>query len=208
MTSEHSVSDWIVGLKFNEAEAAQRIWDRYSIRLVELARRKLGNAPKGIADEEDIAQCVFRSVCRGAAEGRFTAVNTRDELWWLLLAITRQKVSNHVRRETAQKRGTGRVRLEAALNADGDDNKRFTLDQLVGEEPTPDFLAMLDEQNRRLLSLLRDDRLRQIAVSRIEGYTVSEIAAELAVSTRTVDRKLRLIRKKWAKDLTDVDSHP
>lgn len=208
MVREDSVSGWIAGLKANDAQAAQELWNRYAFRLVDIARQKLGNAPKGIADEEDIAQSVFRSVCRGAAAGRFHAVNSRDELWWLLLAITKQKVANHVRRETAQKRGTGRVRSECALRANVDGNMGFMLDHLVGEEPTPDFLAMLEEQNRRLLGLLRDDRLRQIAISRIEGYTVPEIAAELAISTRTVERKLRLIRNKWSKDFTGADTRP
>jgi RNA polymerase sigma factor (sigma-70 family) len=203
--SENSVSAWIAGLKASEADAAQKVWERYAIRLVELARRKLGSAPKGIADEEDIAQSVFRSVCRGAAAGRFENVKNRDDLWWLLLAITKQKVVDHIRRETAQKRGTGRVQSEAALAAHADDSKGFTLDQLVGEEPTPEFLVILDEQNQRLLGLLRDDRLRQIAISRIEGYTVPEIAAELAVSTRSIERKLQLIRSKWARELSSID---
>jgi RNA polymerase sigma factor (sigma-70 family) len=208
MSPENSVSAWIAGLKTNEAEAVQRLWNRYAVQLVELARQKLGHAPKGIADEEDIAQSVFRSVCRGAMAGRFSAVTSRDDLWWLLLAITKQKVVDHIRRETAQKRGTGRVQSEAALAAHADDSQRFTLDQLVGEEPTPEFLVMLDEQNRRLLGLLRDDRLRQIAISRIEGYTVAEIATELAVSTRSVERKLQLIRTTWAHDFSGVDSRP
>jgi RNA polymerase sigma factor (sigma-70 family) len=205
MAPENSVSAWITGLKTNEAVALQRLWGRYAVWLVALARRKLGNAPKGIADEEDIAQSVFRSVCRGAAAGRFEEVRSRDDLWWLLLAITKQKVVDHIRRETAQKRGAGRVQSEASLAANANDSKGFTLDQLVGEEPTPDFLVILEEQNRRLLGLLRDDRLRQIAISRIEGYTVAEIATELAVSTRSIERKLQLIRSKWARDLSGVD---
>jgi RNA polymerase sigma factor (sigma-70 family) len=208
MSTANSVSQWIANLKEGRADAAQRLWERYAMRLVEIARRKLGNAPKGIADEEDIAQSVFQSVCRGAAAGRFEQVKDRDDLWWLLLAITKQKVVDHIRRETAQKRGTGRVQSEAILAANADDSKGFTLDQLVGEEPTPDFLVMLEEQNRRLLGLLRDDRLRQIAISRIEGYTVAEIAAELAVSTRSVERKLQLIRTKWADDFSGVDTQP
>jgi DNA-directed RNA polymerase specialized sigma24 family protein len=206
MSPDNSVSAWIAGLKGNEGIAAQKLWERYAIPLVDLARRKLGNAPKGIGDEEDIAHSVFRSVCRGAAAGRFSEVKCRDELWWLLLAITKQKVVDHVRRETAQKRGTGRVQSESALAADAKDSKGFTLDQLVGEEPTPDFLVMLEEENRRLLGLLRDDSLRKIAISRIEGYTVAEIAAELAVSTRSVERKLRLIRNKWVHDFSGIDS--
>lgn len=206
MTSEHSISHWFAGLKTGEAEAAQKLWDRYSVRLVDLARDRLGGAPKRVADEEDVVQSVFQSLCRGAAAGRFQNVKNRDDLWWLLLAITKQKVVDHIRREMAQKRGAGRVQTETALSADAQGSKRFTLDHLVSQDPTPEYLAILDEQHRRLLGLLRDDRLRKIAVSRIEGYTVGEIASDLAVTTRTVERKLQLIRITWAKDMASDES--
>ena len=206
MSLQPSVTAWIASLKAADAEAAQRLWDRYSTRLVELARRKLGHAPKGIADEEDIAQSVFRNVCHGAAAGRFGDIMNRDDLWWLLLAITKKKVVDHVRRETAQKRGTGRVQSETVLAAVGKDTHRFSLDHLVGEEPTPEFLIMLEEEVSGLLASLRDDQLRQIAVWRIEGYTASEIADDLAISVRSVERKLQLIRITWSQNLAGVNA--
>jgi DNA-directed RNA polymerase specialized sigma24 family protein len=201
MPSDSSVSVWIAGLKASEADAAQKVWDHFAYRLVEMARRKLGTAPKGIADEEDIAQSVFRSVCRGAAAGRLQNVTNRDELWWMLLAITRQKVVDHVRREMSLKRGAGRVQREATHNGHAHQSGRFMLDQLVGEEPTPEFVVMLEEEHDRLLAMLRDDHLRQIATARIEGFTVAEIADQLQVSTRSIERKLQLIRGVWLKGL-------
>lgn len=204
MSSTRSVSQWIASLKARDAEAAQRLWDRYANKLVDLARQRLGKAPKGIADEEDIAQNVFHSVWRAATAGRLGDVRNRDDLWWLLLAITKQKVVDHIRRESAQKRGAGLVSSEAAMAADARENA-FTLDWLVGEDPTPEFLIVLEEQNNRLLRILRNDDLRSVAVSRIEGYTVPEIAEDLSISTRTVERKLQLIRKAWAKELAVGD---
>jgi RNA polymerase sigma factor (sigma-70 family) len=201
--SDGSVSGWIGRLKSGEAEAAQRLWDRYARQMIDFARRKMGDMPKSIADEEDVAQNVFGSICRGAAAGRFTNVKNRDDLWWLLLAITRQKVVDQVRHATAQKRGMGRVRSESQLRGAADGDASFALDHLVGEVPTPEFLVMFEEETHRLLSKLRDDKLRRIAISRIEGYTVSEIAAELSVSTRAVERKLELIRATWASEMLD-----
>jgi DNA-directed RNA polymerase specialized sigma24 family protein len=151
-----------------------------------------------VVDEEDIAQSVFSSICRGAAAGRFDNVNNRDELWWLLLAITKHKAVNFIRRETRQIRGEGRVRCEAQMGGE-DGSKAFRLDELVGRDPAPDFVAMLDEEYQGLLTELGDDRLRQIAGLRIEGYEVSEIADKLGVSLRTVERKLNLIRSRWSK---------
>src|SRR5262245_41905555 len=116
MSAPQSVSQWIAHLKEGNADAAQRLWERYAMRLVELARRRLKDAPKRVADEEDVAASVFHSLCRGAAAGRFENVKNRDDLWWLLLAITKQKSVDLVRRETAQKRGSGYVQSESGLN--------------------------------------------------------------------------------------------
>jgi RNA polymerase sigma factor (sigma-70 family) len=204
MSPDISVTEWITSLKGADAEAAQKLWERYSERLLQLASRKMRDAPKGISDEEDIAQSVFRNVCRGAAAGRFGDVRNRDDLWWLLVAITKQKVVDHIRRESAQKRGASRVRTESALSGRQRDDRRFSLDYLVGREPTPEFLAMFDEEVSRLLALLRDDRLRQIALQRIEGYTATEISAQMGISPRSVERKLKLIRVSWSRQYVSV----
>jgi len=65
-----------------------------------------------------------------------------------------------------------------------------------------DVHVMLDEEHQRLLSLLRDERLRQVAISRIEGRTVAEIARDLGLCARSIERKLRLIRNTWASEFT------
>ena len=201
MTNTQSVSHWLAGLKTANNDDAQRLWTRYADRLVDLARRKLGNAPKRVADEEDIAQSVFNSLCRGAAAGRFAKLENRDDLWWILLAITHQKVVDYKRRETAAKRGGGRIQWDAML-ATGLSSCDVTLEHLTSNEPTPEFLAMLDEQHSRLMASLRNDQLRAITGMRIEGYTVIEIAIKLSITPRTVERKLQLIRQRWSEELS------
>ena len=199
MCAAHSVSQWIAQLKEGQAEATRQLWKRYAIRLVEIAKKRLGSAPKRLADEEDVAASVFHSVCRGAAAGRFQDISNRDELWWLLHASSKQKVVDYLRREMAQKR-TGR-RPQDKSEPGQFDGKNYTLENLVSDEPTPDFALMLQEEHDRLLNLLRDDNLRRIAVSRIAGFTVQEIADDLRLSTRSVERKLKLIRDRWSKEL-------
>jgi DNA-directed RNA polymerase specialized sigma24 family protein len=204
VVESRSISHWIASLKVGDMAAAQMLWSRFADRLIELAARRMQRVPNGLADEEDIAQSVFYCVCRGATSGRFDDVLNRDDLWWLLLAITNQKIVSYIRRETAQKRGGGKVKTECSLPVDPFDSQEFSLDHLIGRSPTPEVLAMLDEQSQRLLRLLRDDSLRQIAISRIEGYTVPEIASNMAVSTRSVERKLKLIRNAWSKELSSA----
>ena len=47
---------------------------------------------------------------------------------------------------------------------------------------------MMAEECRRLLDSLDDDSLRQVAISRMEGYNNDEIAAQLGCARRTVAR--------------------
>ncbi len=185
-----SVTDWLHSLESDDSEAIQRLWDRYFDKLVELAGRRA----KHSADDESIASSVFASLWRGARAGRFRKVQNRDELWWLLLKLTRMKIADDSRKRSAQKRG-GNI-PHVALSKDSEHGATF--EELVSQEPTPDDLVALDEEFSRLLSDLRDDQLRRIAILRMEGYSHEEIASELDVSTATVARKLRLIRGTWA----------
>lgn len=192
--STGSIDELFVRLRSGEAQAAQALWDEYSVALVSLAKQRIGNFPLGMTDEEDVALSVFGSICRGAAEGRFADVTTRDELWWLLLRITKQKVANHIRREMAAKR-RGNRHLDFTNNE---------VDNVACRAPGPEFLIVLEEEYSRLMRFLRDDCLRTIVVLRIEGYSVVEIAERLSVGKRTIERKLQLIRAKWAQELIDA----
>ena len=66
MDSFHdSVTAWIGDLKEGQDAASQKIWERYFERLVRVASRQLGSAPRRIADEEDVALSVFRYALQG-----------------------------------------------------------------------------------------------------------------------------------------------
>lgn len=198
---DNSVSRWICGLKAGEAEAARRLWDRYAKELTRIAKGKLGTAPRRVNDEEDIALSVFASLCQGAAEGRFNELQNRDDLWWLMLTMTGRKAINHIRKETAKKRGGWRG--ATSIDTPGEDGSDETTPflELASEEPTPEQVAIMAEECERLLGLLRDDRLRAVAMLRIDGYTVAEIAQRLGIGTRAVERKLKLIRSRWSREL-------
>jgi DNA-directed RNA polymerase specialized sigma24 family protein len=55
----------------------------------------------------------------------------------------------------------------------------------------------LAEEYRRLFEALRDEELRRIAVWKLEGYSLDEIAGQLGCARRTVARRLELIRTLW-----------
>jgi DNA-directed RNA polymerase specialized sigma24 family protein len=91
----------------------------------------------------------------------------------------------------------------ASAVPDGDGSEQGLLfADLIGREPEPAVAAQLVEEYERLLHSLDDDVLRSVAVWKLEGNTNKEIAGKLGRSPATVERKLRLIREAWEKEVT------
>ncbi|MEK6258068.1 MAG: ECF-type sigma factor [Planctomycetota bacterium] len=194
MNPDATVTQWIQQLKAGHSSAVQKIWEGYFEKMVRLARHRLAEGPRAAADEEDVALSAFDSFCRGAQAGRFPQLVDRDALWPLLVAITSHKLIDMRRREGRQKRGGDWKRLDA-----GDaENSVAALDELVSRDPTPQFACQMAEEFRRLLDSLGDETLRSIAVWRLEGEGIDEIAARLNCVSRTVLRKLERIRTIWS----------
>ena len=197
MAPDQSVSHWLSLLQSDGgAAAAQQLWERYFHRLVGLARAKLQGQPRRAADEEDVALSAFASFCRAAEAGRFPRLADRHDLWRLLVTLTERKAYNLVRDERRQKRGGGAVVGEAGLLRP-DDSSPAGLDQFAGREPTPAFAAEMAEECGLLLGRLGNADLQAVAVWKMEGNTVPEIAARLGCALSTVERRLRLIRQIW-----------
>jgi DNA-directed RNA polymerase specialized sigma24 family protein len=165
----------------------QQLWERYFRRLVGLARRKLNGEAPGGGNEEDVALSAFASFWRNAERGRFPLLADRDNLWRLLMVITARKAAHLLRDEKHEP--------QAAGGEAGHD-----LEQFVSREPTPELAAQMAERYRRLLASLGDRVLESIAVWRMEGLTVKEIADRLKYDERTIKRKLRIIRGIWEKE--------
>jgi len=102
--------------------------------------------------------------------------------------LTARKASALVKHEGRQKRGGG-----AAVTDD--------LEQIIGSEASPEFAAQMAEDFQVLLYKLEDEDLRQLALLKLEGWTNKEIAAKLQCVSRTVERKLSLIRQIWIEEM-------
>jgi DNA-directed RNA polymerase specialized sigma24 family protein len=202
MSTASSVSEWIQQLKTGDPAAAQNLWERYFARLVGFARTKLQPVSRRARDEEDVALSAINSFFRGAQRQRFPQLSDRDDLWQLLLVITERKARDLHEHENRLKRGGGKVRVEALPPGKDDstaDKPGPAVENLPSREPTPAFAVQTAEEFQRLLELLDDGELRSIAMSKMEGYTNEEIAGKMGYVARTIERKLRLIRKIWAR---------
>ena len=203
---DNSVTRWIGDLKRGDDEAALHLWKRYFDRLTRVARKRMDAMPRRSRDEEDVALSVFDCLCRGASEGRFTQLQTRDDLWRLLVAITSKKVVDQFRHQGRQKRGDGEVRGHSIMG-NANDGLPVGFDRFASQDPSPEFMAMMEERHEWLLMQLRDDSLRQVATLRLEGYANQEIAEQMDISLRSVERKLNLIRNEWT-DLMESEDLP
>jgi DNA-directed RNA polymerase specialized sigma24 family protein len=134
---------------------------------------------------------------RAAGQGRFPDLADRDSLWRRLVVMTARKAA-HLRRDE------GRPKQGGALQPAGEmaGEEEALLGQMLSREPTPEVAAQMREECARLLGRLGDDELRQVALLRLEGYTVEKVAARLGCVARSVKRKLHLIRSLWEKERT------
>ena len=161
----------------------------YFERLVQLARRRLQDLPGMAHYDEDLALRSFYSVYRRVRDPeRPLHLTGRDDLWRLLAARTISRAIDLIRRHRP-----GEV--------PGEDN----LEQLLTREPTPEEAAATADECRRLLDLLDEPELQQIALWKVEGYTNEEIANRLDCVPRTVERKVRRIRLLWQHEWEDLE---
>lgn len=197
MAEHQSETHWLNLLKAGDADAATPIWEKYFHRLLGLARKKLASGQRRIADEEDVAVSAFHSFCRGAAQGKFAQLEDRHDLWQVLALITNRKAVRQLQRERAQKRGGGAVRGESIFAGHADSPDNVGIQHVSSSGPTPEYAMIVEEEFERLLGLLENEALRDIAMLKLEGYTNLEIAEKLDKHVRSIERKLQLIRKHW-----------
>jgi DNA-directed RNA polymerase specialized sigma24 family protein len=182
MATAGSITRLLGPLQAGDPAAAQQLWEHCFGRLVDLARRKLRGVERRAADEEDVALSAFDSFCRAAEAGRFPRLDDRDCLWRLLVTITARKA--------------GRLRRAT----DRHPTEELTLEQVLSHEPDPALAAEMAERYQYLLQRLGDKKLQEVAVRRMEGCTVEEIANRQGCAPRTIKRRLDRIRLRWEKE--------
>jgi RNA polymerase sigma factor (sigma-70 family) len=193
---EQSVTYWFDQLRAGNEAAAAELWNRYFQQLAAFARSRL--VQRRVSDEEDLAAEVLQALCRAAESGRLPAIESRQDLWRILLSWMRNKITDQVRAEHAAKRGGGRVRGRSGF--DHNTNEADAFAEIACPQPSAATLAELRELADRLLARLPNQLLRDLALARMAGKTVDELSGEFKIAPRTVERKLAIIRRVWSQD--------
>ena len=186
MSSVGSITGLIRRVQDGDTTAWDQLYERLIRRLLALARKRLLTPQRARNDAGDVVAMTLHSLFQGIKDGRFTRLRDRNDLWRLLAILVRNKAYDLVHKRPPLP--TCPVGVE-----DGWEPK---------DPDLPVVVAVLGEMEvQRLLGLLPDDRLREIAIRVLEGYTQNEIAAMLRCSCCTVERKLRWIRKLWSQEI-------
>jgi RNA polymerase sigma factor (sigma-70 family) len=188
----HSVTQLIHAVQGDRPSAVAPLLAVYFDRLVQLARRRLQGLPGMANYDEDLALRSFYSVYRRVRDPeRPLRLTGRDDLWRLLATRTISRAIDLIRRHRP-----------------GEAPGEHDLEQLLAREPTPEEAAAMADECRRLLDLLEDPELRQIALWKVEGHTNEEIAVRLDCVPRTVERKVSRIRLLWKHEWKDSSHEP
>ena len=120
-----------------------------------------------------------------------------EDPWPLLLALTTHKAIDLLRYERRVKRGGPDKKHASAVGLEEAPAANIGMSQLIGKEPDPQAAVQAAEERQEILDRISDAILRAIALWKMEGFTTEEIASKLDCTTRTVERKLQLIRRLW-----------
>ncbi len=197
MSTLSPVTIWVSQLSEGDPLAAEELWNTYFLRMVKVARARLNGAPSRMADEEDVALSAFKSFCRGTRDGRFPQLLEQADPWPLLMALTTRKAIDLVRHEQRVKRGGSGSQSPRFGEAQCVQDIHDVLSELISREPDPQVGFQLLDECQHILDTLSDTVLRAIASWKMEGFTTEEIAGKLGCTTRTVERKLQIIRRQW-----------
>jgi RNA polymerase sigma factor (sigma-70 family) len=181
------MATWLKRVTSSEPGFEGDLVERYTQRLIQLARRKLPERLRRRVDPEDLVQSVYRSFFRRLNDGAFLLEESHD-IWRVLAAITFHKTCRAVRFHQQERRD---VRREASMpgNLDGSRNEPVSAEP----SPGPEDIATLFDSLEQLLQRL-PERQRQIIVLRLEGWSIEDIAKKVERSESTVLRALARVR--------------
>jgi RNA polymerase sigma-70 factor, ECF subfamily len=179
-------------------DAAQRLWERFAPRLCALARSRLNARIRVREDEDDIVQSLFL-VFFAAQRGDGASLRGREDFWRLMVRMTLCKVANVVHHHQRARRDVRRE--QALMRQDRPSEDGYGLSAVMAPSralsPQDEVISRLELE--RILSGL-DEAQRRILTWKLEGFTNAEIGREIHRTERTVELKLRLIRRTLASD--------
>jgi len=182
----HGLMDQVLA---GSEEAARDLVALYGPAVLRAVRRQLNQRLRSKFDSEDFVQDVWASFF--AAPPRLNNFKTPDDLAGFLVGVARHKVLDAVRQRLQRQRYN--LNREQSLH----DASRPVRERLIATQPSPSTAAMNKEEWEELL---RRQPLvyRRILLKVREGQSPAEIAADQAISERTVRRVIARVLPGYA----------
>jgi RNA polymerase sigma-70 factor (ECF subfamily) len=161
----------------NEAAAAQLV-RLYEPAIRRAARIRLANTRlRRLLDSMDISQSVFASFFVRAALGQYE-LNEPQQVLRLLVSMSRKKLADHARQQTAARRDNRRLRGAAPREAELATADTSPSGQVAAQELLEEFRKRLSGQEQQLAQL------------RAEGRDWAQIAQEQGQSAEALRKRL------------------
>ncbi len=178
----------IVRLRDGDDQAASEFYERYVRRVFGLVQNQMAEHLRAYVQPEDIVQSVFKSIFRGITSGDYDAP-AGGSLWQLVAIVAVHKVRRNARRRKAEKRDERR-------------NQPLEVDDVAeSTSASPEeFVVAIRESIDGLRPIEQD-----VAMLRVQGFSVEEISSKLSRSRRSIERSLHTIRQKLIQILDDGD---
>lgn len=186
-SANDSFAELMQRLRAGSEGAAQELLAQYENQVIRVVRRRLNRQLRVLFDSADFAQAVWASFF-----GHLSIVSQFDRpesLVAFLARVASNKVIEEGRRRLrGQKHDVQRQQsIEGIRARDGTEP--------AGDEPTPSAKAMALERWEQLTAERSGHELRILEL-RIGGATHEEIARDLGVSTKTVQRVIRKLSER------------
>ncbi len=176
------------GAGSTDQRAASEFVERYLQKLLSLIERNTASRYQSRFDADDVAQSVLMSWVGDVRQGSIHP-SCEDEIWKLLSVIALCKVRNRIRFHDAAKRGVGKT-------ASGSQLPFVTAEP--GDQDAVEFSETLEALGNSL-----PERAARVLQLILDGHSVSDIAEELQVSTKSIQRDKKLIGRQLMALLPD-----
>jgi len=195
--TEHkgSAIQLVADLKLENSAAAQSAWSVFQVRMERFGRKLLNQNLCRFFDEKDLASEVFQKFIESVQLGRCDKMSKMRELWSYIATIMINHARNRCAAATCQKRGGGLIRGESIFLSDT--SEALSFDKFPSQGMQWEITGLHDEYTEHFMSALPNDDLRRITELKLSGYENAEIAKLFSTSTRSIERKLVIIRRCW-----------
>ncbi len=192
MLTDEQFTSLMENARSGDSAAAQQLVELYEPEIRRAARMRLTDSKlRRIVDSIDICQSVFGKFFETAQSSKGIDLQNPDQLMALLVTMTRNRVVDEHRRQTAQKRNAGEGGVEAIPNI------------LVSDNPGPKTATEMKDMLAKVRSRLSAEELA-VADLRGEGHSWDEIAQKIGGSPdshrKRLERGIQRVKAEFANE--------